>query len=236
MFARALVVLLLMLNLGVALWWVARPAPVETPARDVPAGVARLQLLDEVPARARATVAVPMPPSEAAAAIDDNDPPAAAVATELRCFSVGPFADAGTATRTRMQLLAAPTGVARATSRQATPGARGWNVSMPPLADRADADDMAARIRAAGFEDLFIVPTGDAANSIALGRYGTEATARQRVATLRAAGFEVQAQPIGDAATQHWLDVAAGSGFDVAAAQAASGAARVDPVDCPAPR
>jgi hypothetical protein len=234
MLARALVVLLLMLNLGVALWWVARPAPVDVPVRDVPAGVARLQLLDEVPARARPAAVLPVPAAEPAAAIDGGEPQATAAAAELRCFRIGPFADAGAVARTRTQLVA-QAGVTRATPRQSTTGARGWNVAMPPLADRAAADAMAARIRAAGFEDLFIVPAGEAANSIALGRYGNEATARQRVATLQAAGFEVQAQPIGDAATRHWLDVATGPGFDLPAAQAAIGAAGIDPADCPAP-
>jgi cell division septation protein DedD len=233
MFARSLVVLLLMLNLGVALWWMARPAPAEAPVQQAPAGIARLQLLEEVPARARPAVVVPVQGPAPVEAADGSDPQVDAVATDLRCFRIGPFADAAAAAGARSQLIAR--GAMRAQSRQATPGARGWNVSMPPLADRAAADAMAARIRAAGFEDLFIVPAGEAANSIALGRYGTEATARQRVATLQAAGFEVQARPIGDLATQHWLDVAAGPGFDVAAAQAVGGMARIDPVDCPTP-
>jgi hypothetical protein len=232
MLARALVVLLLMLNLGVALWWVARPAPAEAPLEGAPAGVARLQLLDEIPARVRPAPVAPSQGSEAATAVDGTDIRAApTVAADLRCFRFGPFADAESGARARARLIAQ--GVARATPRQATAGARGWSVSVPPLADRAAADAMAARIAAAGFEDLFIVPSGDMANSVALGRYGNEATARQRVASLQAAGFEVQARPIGDAATQYWIDVAGGPGFDAAAAQAASGAAQADTVDCP---
>ncbi|MGI8560539.1 MAG: hypothetical protein ACR2J7_03710 [Luteimonas sp.] len=232
MFARALVVLLLMLNLGVALWWVARPAPAEAPVEGTPAGIARLQLLDEIPARAQPAPIATSQGSEPAAAVDGIEPRAApTMAADLRCFSIGPFADAEFEARARARLIAQ--GVARATPRQTTTGARGWSVSMPPLADRAAADAMAGRIAAAGFEDLFIVPTGDMANSVALGRYGNEATARQRVASLQAAGFEVQARPIGDAATEHWIDVAGGPGFDAAAAQAASGAARADAVDCP---
>ena len=93
---------------------------------------------------------------------------------------------------------------------------------------------MADRIRAAGFDDYLIVPAGDEANSIALGRYGSERGAREREAALRAAGFEAQAQPIGDAATQRWLDVAAGPAFDAAAARRASGAAQANPIDCAA--
>ena len=70
------------------------------------------------------------------------------------------------------------------------------------------------------------------ANAIALGRYGSEATARRRETALRTAGFPVQAQPLGDVAVAHWLDVAAGPAFDVAAARAASAAAEARDIDC----
>ncbi|MDQ3494615.1 MAG: SPOR domain-containing protein, partial [Pseudomonadota bacterium] len=155
-------------------------------------------------------------------------PPAAGA---LRCFSFGPFADAQVAARARDSLSALPAAGTRL--REAVSAARGWSVSLPPLVDRAAADAMAARIRAAGFDDLFIVPTGEVANSIALGRYGNEAAARQRVTTLQAAGFAAQARPIGEAGMQYWIDVAAGPDFDLAAARDATGAAQADPVDCP---
>ena len=54
--ARALLVLLVMLNLGVALWWLLRPAPPTPPAQAQPAGVPRLQLLEE-------RAAAPVPPA-----------------------------------------------------------------------------------------------------------------------------------------------------------------------------
>lgn len=45
--ARALLVLLVMLNLGVALWWLLKPAAPPVPPRPLPADVPRLQLLGE---------------------------------------------------------------------------------------------------------------------------------------------------------------------------------------------
>ncbi len=231
MFARALVVLLLMLNLGVALWWLARPTPIETPPATLPAGVARLQLVDE--ASPSASPATPNPTAASAPLFaDPGRVPAPAAAAAGRCFGFGPFADAQSAARAYDGLSALPT--ARARLREGVvSGARGWSVSLPPLVDRAAADAMAARIRAAGFDDLFIVPTGEATNSIALGRYGNEAAARQRVTTLQAAGFAAQARPIGEAGMQYWVDVAAGPDFDLAAARDASGAAQAHPVGCP---
>ncbi|BAV96371.1 SPOR domain-containing protein [Lysobacter enzymogenes] len=47
MLVRALIVLLTALNLGVAAWWIARPAPPPPAEEKLPLGVARLQLLDE---------------------------------------------------------------------------------------------------------------------------------------------------------------------------------------------
>jgi len=238
MFARALVVLLLMLNLGVAAWWALRPAPAAVAAYQPPEGAVRLQLLREVPASARPRAATK--PAAPAAVQPEPDtqqatttPTASAVPVDqARCFSFGPFADAATldAARTRLSSL----GATRANAREVTTAARGWRVFLPAQADRAAAEAMADRIRAAGFDDYLIVPAGDEANSIALGRYGSERGARQREAALRAAGFEAQAQPIGDAATQRWLDVAAGPTFDATAARRASGAARANPLDCAA--
>jgi len=245
MLARALVVLLLMLNLGVALWWALRPAPAAETAYRPAEGIARLQLLREAPARASAPARTPPlvpsgPPAEATAtpaptpapATADADDAPAAASVESRCFSFGPYADAAVlaTARTRLSSL----GALRANARETISAARGWRVFLPAQPDRAAAEAMADRIRAAGFDDYLIVPAGDEANSIALGRYGSERGARQREAALRAAGFEAQAQPIGDAATQHWLDVATGRTFDAAAARRATGAAQANPLDCAA--
>ncbi|CAN5667218.1 SPOR domain-containing protein [soil metagenome] len=228
MFARALVVLLLMLNLGIGLWWLARPAAITTPPAALPTGVARLQLVQEVPGRvspaAMASAAAPV-------SADTEGGQPRTVADAMRCFSFGPFADAQGAARARDRLSALPAAGIRL--REVVSGPRGWSVAMPPLGDRAAADAMATRIRAAGFDDLFVVPTGEGANSIALGRYGNEAAARQRVTTLQAAGFPAQARPIGEAGIAYWIDVAAGPDVDLATARDASGAAQANLVDCP---
>ncbi|RRU15807.1 hypothetical protein EGJ34_08725 [Stenotrophomonas sp. 278] len=59
MLTRALIVVLAILNVGVALWWMLRGEPVPTPV-EAPAGVARLQFLDTPPAAA-AAAAPPRP-------------------------------------------------------------------------------------------------------------------------------------------------------------------------------
>lgn len=274
---RALLVLLVMLNFGVATWWLLRPAPPAPAPWVQPADVPRLQLLGEavaadeaagpgagadaaaVDAPAADGEAVEPAPEDAAGAADGGvaaspgspvadapavpaaptaatAQPAAGTATAtaapaaMRCTSFGPFADAASVAAARGALQ--PLGASRVRVRDVVQAPRGWRVVMPPQADRAAADALAAQIRDAGFDDLLVVPSGDEANAIALGRYGSEATARRREAALRTAGFPAQAQPLGDVMVAHWLDVAAGPAFDVAAARAASAAAEARDIDC----
>lgn len=220
MFARALIVLLLVLNLGMALWWATRtdsavPSPIQSPA-----GTARLQLLSEVPQRV-----MPAPIASA--------PPAAAIPAAVaspRCFSFGPYADADAlaAGRARLQAQALNMRVREASSG----AARGWQVLLPPFADRATALATAERIKAAGFEDYYVQPEGDNANGIALGRYGNEAAARRRQAALQAAGYAAQAQPLGESSTQHWIDAMLPPALDAAVIRGAIGAAQSPTLDC----
>lgn len=221
MLTRALIVLLLVLNLGVAAWWMTRPVPTSPSLPAQPAGMPRLQLLSEAPARRVASVpAPPVPVAEPVA------PPPEAETT--RCFAIGPFADPAQA-----RALLQPR-VQRLVLRQAPqPASSGpWNVSMPPQADRAAAQVLATRIAAAGFNDYYIVAEGEQANAIALGRFGTREGATRHQAALQAAGFDARVQPPPAAATQAWLDVAVAPGFDPATLLPRLGGAQARPVDC----
>ncbi|HEY4531081.1 MAG TPA: SPOR domain-containing protein [Luteimonas sp.] len=276
---RALLVLLVMLNFGVATWWLLRPGPLPPRPWVQPEGVATLRLLGEAgpaggapaataalastddgavadstgsedgdgpgpdqaaPPGDRADTAAapeggaatgttpPADPSPDATAADGTTAPAGAPA--LRCMSFGPYADASSVAAARSTL--GPFGAAQTRVRDVVDAPRGWRVAMAPQPDRAAADALAAKIRDAGFDDLLVIPSGAEANGIALGRYGSEAAARRRESSLRAAGFPARAQPLGDVSTRHWLDLAAGPAFDAAAARSAAGAAEVRGIDC----
>lgn len=266
--ARALLVLLVMLNFGVATWWLLRPGPLPPTPWIQPEGVQPLRLLGEADDGADraaagqapeiagnpdvaagpgaegadpAEAAVPQPvaePAPAAAASATGVPGVDAVsvavapapASPLRCLSFGPYADAASVAAARGALQ--PLGAMRTRVRDVVDAPRGWRVAMAPQSDRAAADALAARIREAGFDDLLVIPSGDEANAIALGRYGSEPAARRREAALRGAGFPAQAQPLGEASTRHWLDFAAGPTFDAAAARTTAGAAEAREIDC----
>lgn len=222
MFARALIVLLLVLNLGVALWWATRSAPAPAAPATQPAGVATLQLLREMPPGVPAKPRIPDPSMSAEAAAGPET-----------CHAFGPFDDAvkADAARVRLQPL-----VARLHVRKASPSpVRDWRVWLPPLADRTTAQAMAARIAAAGFKDYFIVASGAEANGIALGVFRSEDAAKRHEAALRAAGFaDARVEPVDAADVKTWVDIAAPLSFDLAAARAALGTVGVEPLDCAA--
>lgn len=250
MLIRALIVLLVFLNLGVAGWWLthAEAAPA---LPDQPNDVAILELAQASPAPA-STVAPPasassvqvptnrtpsspapapsVPPSARPAAVVSTSPatpPAADGAAVTQCLALGPFVDQPAARTAQARLNPAP----RSTHvRAETLPARAYAVLLPPLADRAAAQAMTERIAAAGFSDLMLINSGPSANGVALGRYGSREAAQRRQAELRAGGFPAQLQPVGQD-TQWWLDVTLGAGEGALARRQAQ-AARAVPRDC----
>ena len=235
MLIRALIVLLIVLNLGVAAWWISRPA-VQAPALpEQPAGVARLQLLAESRATAKAIPPVPVP-AVAPVTAEAKPVPAQAVATTAaaavaQCFSVGPFDSDAAATAATARIAAQAT---RVRPRQ-VPGqqASGYNVLLPPLPDRASAQALAQRIGAAGFDDYLVVNGGAQANGIALGRYRSREGAERRQSALKAAGFDAQLQAVGDEGPNRWwLDIAAAEGVAGSRLKDLAAAAQSRPLDC----
>ena len=218
MLIRALIVLLVVLNLGVAAWWLTGSAP-SPPPPTLPAGVARLQLVDE-------TMPTATPGSPAATA---------APAALTTCVSLGPYTSQAAAT----QAQASTSGqLVRPRLREA-PGisASGYQVVMPPAASLEDAQAMATRIGAAGFDDFLVVRQGDQANGIALGRYRSREAAERRLTQLQSAGFGAQLQPVGRAGPSlWWLDAGVVDGVDPAMLARAMSSGTPQPLECTALR
>ena len=240
MFARMLLVWLLVMNLGVLVWWALhRPSPAALPVSD--SRLPTLQLLGEDVA----APAVDAPPAglEAAVQPTGTPPPEAVAAAEAPreveeaaepvvaapvCARYGPFADEASAASAGRRLAGVETSVRRlgATS------PRGWSVALPPLESREAAVEMAGRLRAAGFNDLMVVNQGENSNGIALGRFGSEENARRHQSALQAKGFPAVLVPAASGEANWWLDVRAPAGFDPAAQRATTGAAQVQRRAC----
>jgi len=226
---RASIVLLAVLNLGVAAWWLLRPDAPPATVAETPSGIARLQLLSERPGPRPAPVPAPSDTTVAAETGTADAAPTPPAAVE-RCYSFGPFADA--AALAAGQAALRPGALRLRTRETREGGGRGWRVYLPAAADRAAANANADKLKAAGFTDLLVVGDGTEANSVALGRFSSEPRAQQHAQALRAAGFEAKAEALGEVRTASWIDLAAAEGFDAAAARRTSGAAQSRTVDC----
>lgn len=240
MLIRALIVLLVVLNLGVAAWWFSRPEPAPPPLPEIPAGVTTLALVEEKAApTARAAIAAATPAATPAVLPPALAPPPPTVAAPVApvaprvCFQVGPFAERAVAEQSRGRLD--PT-IGRAILREAQgAGASGYRVSLPPAATREAAMATAERIGAAGFDDFLVINQGEETNGIALGRYRNREGAERRQSQLVAAGFPARIHAIGEEGpSRWWLDVAAPAGTRVAALQPLAGGVAVAAQDCPA--
>ena len=230
MLIRALIVLLVVLNLGTAAWWLTRQPdpPPALPAQ--PAGVAKLKLLSELPKAATVAAA---PAAKLETEVEAELVPDAAPETSKPpvCVRLGPFADRAAASAAAARLDGQAT---RAVPRE-VPGkaATGYNVLLAPAADRSAAQAIAQRIGAAGFDDYLVVAGGEQANGIALGRYGSREAAERRQSALKAAGFDARLEPIGgEGAAQWWLEASAPDAVVASRLRAVAGAAQSRSLDC----
>lgn len=223
MLTRALLVLLLVLNLGVALWWLSRPA-VATGGHDPAVGAAPLLELVDRPDAADDPLA-----GSATGTPDTPDGAPAPVATPEACHRFGPFpgADASAAALARLKPQ-----VVIARSRREWPGAGdSWRVYLQSPGVEAAAE-AAQRIAGAGFDDYYVVREGVDAGIVALGMYRARARADARADSLRAAGFAVQVEPVGGGDPEYWVEVAAAAGFDPRSTAAAVAAPGVEARSC----
>ena len=253
MLIRFLIVALAILNLGVAAWWMAPHAAAPPLADGRESGVASLEVVPAEalaplprtpgpapvaaadvagaplsPAAADAARAVAVPAStanQAAAAV-----PAPAPAAQ-QCLSLGPFhgrAQAQAALDTLGKVLL------RSHLRQ-VPGkpASSYRVFIPPAPSHEQAQAMAERIVAAGFNDYFVISQGAEANAVALGQYHSREGAERRLAALTAAGFPARLEASGgEQAERWWLDLAHAGDLPAAQLQQRSGAAQRQSLDC----
>jgi hypothetical protein len=220
MMYRALLVFLVVINLGVAAWWALRSPAQREERVALPEGVPRLQLLQEAPARMRAAATASA--STLARATADNVP--------TQCVSFGPYANPALLRRAHERLQPQ---VLVARVRDVPVGTpRGWRVYVPPFGTHEQAQALVDKMIAAGIDDLLVMPTGPDRNGVALGRFGNEDAARRRQAQLQAAGFSAQIAPIGNVATEGWIDIGAVAAFDVARAAQDAAAPQTRPLDC----
>lgn len=86
-----------------------------------------------------------------------------------------------------------------------------YEVYMPPLESKADADETMRRMRADGFVDIMRINSGELENGVSVGAYRKLSNAEGRVRTFRAKGYPVEFKPRDKTRTTYWVAVSAGT-------------------------
>jgi len=258
MLTRSLIVVFILLNLIVAVWWGMRErapaaalATTRAPAQQAP-GLQFVAAGEAPPSdlawpEAPALVDVTPQPIAKPIAEAETAPPLAPVAAPLgqgvpvasgtvvggsssiRCVALGPFAGQSQA-RVAQQEVAALLTQARLQPLAAAGGTTRYRVMLPAAISRTEAQATVERIVAAGLGDYFIISQGPEANAIALGQYRNRAGAEQRLAQVRAAGFNAQLS--GGESVTWWLHGRLADGASLDTARQRSGATRQESLDC----
>lgn len=259
MLSRALIVLLIVLNLGVATWWLWRQASTPAPQDGRIDGAPLLLLPSEYYARVSeserpavnaetpgdagqgADVAPVDNPVEVEPATTAVEPVAAPAAQPPPSQPSQAVVDAeaqcfvfGPGATPGMRERAAAFAVGPVRYRplpDPAPAARGWRVVMPAQADLEQARAMQQRLREAGFTDQVLVRTPAEANSIALGLFGTRQAAERHQQALVAAGFQAQIHPANND-IRPALALQLRAGVDVDSVRHRLQVLRAQPLDC----
>ncbi len=251
MFARAAVLMLVMMNLAAIGWlWQRAPlAPSPPPALDLPP----LRLLGEVEASAlsaageqapelsSASANVPMPSAsadDAAPAGEGSDEPA--YGAELpesesesgtaQCLSLGPFESQAELRRvmSTLQALVESMQFRELQNEQV----RGYRVFLPPAPDRETALAAARELSAQGVRDYYVVTAGEAENTVSLGLFRDRGNAERRLREVRALGHDARMEERTETRSQWWLDFVAEPEFDWRMHVARPWPARSTPIAC----
>lgn len=224
MLSRIVVLVLLVMNLGVALWWWLRPLPeaprVAASDPDVPA----LQLLSE------RALAAQSPPDEA----ESVGPPKPLAAPEQRvCLQLGPWVTQVDVRRALNVLTPAVNRIQFRETREVI--RRGYRVFLASPGSREQALAVARQLSARGLTDYYVVTAGDDQNSISLGLFRDENNANSRLRQVRAQGFDAQLEPRNDELPQYWLDIDVDRGSDWRALLGRQGDIGAEEIPCTAP-
>lgn len=107
---------------------------------------------------------------------------------EKLCHELGPFGQ-GEQLRAVVQRLA-QVGIRTVPEERQEQVEKGYWVLLPPAENELAAEANLRRVQAKGVKDAMLVDQGDAKNAISLGIFTFKKSASQRLATLRALGFE----------------------------------------------
>lgn len=204
MLPRALLVSLLLMNLGVAAWWSLRTLPPETRPTAVEAGITPLRLLSEAEAPDTGPI------SADAEAVGQPVPDG--VAIEQNCLQIGPFLTQADLRRVMNALSPSASRIQFRESRVLAN--RGFWVFLPAQGTREAALAAARELSAQGLRDYYVVTAGDQQNTISLGLFRDRGNAETRRREVQELGFSPELQERTEEIPNYWIELAAAPGLD----------------------
>jgi hypothetical protein len=168
----------------------------------VPASGSTLRLASEAPAPTESSGARP---ARAAAAEPVNTDSPGLLTHVMRCITVGPFRDVSEAAHAASSLR-----TARYDPRQRVVDGEVWAgvwVYLPIPVGRASAEQMLAKLKAAGIDDAMEMPGPADASVISLGLFSEQKRAEVRVAQTQALGFNPAIADRKRTGNVYWIDI-----------------------------
>jgi hypothetical protein len=199
MLLRALVILLIAMNVGVAAWWALRTEPQAGAQPATEPAIPSLQLLSEVE---------PAPADDVAEPVGPPQPPP----LQRLCMEVGPFLTQADLRRAVNALTPAASRIQFRESRAVI--RRGFRVFIPATRDRETALATARQLSARGLRDYYVVTAGEQENTISLGLYRDQGNAQRRRQEVAALGFDVRMEPRNEELPQYWIDLDVAADYD----------------------
>jgi len=202
MLARALLLSLLLMNLGVAAWWSLRVEPTLVPPVAIETDVPTLRLLSEIDAAGAIADTPEMvgPPSPAGGELGQQ------------CLQIGPFLTQADLRRATAALTPSVDRIQFRENRVLTH--RGHWVFLPAQGTREAALSMARDLSAKGLRDYYVVTAGDRENTISLGLFRDLANAELRRNEVQALGFAPELQERREETPNYWIELAAPKELD----------------------
>lgn len=122
-----------------------------------------------------------------------------------KCVSVGPYQDLTSASQVSASLQSA----GYATRQRIERGEVwiGYWVSLSGFANRADAEQALARLKANGINDAYVLPGSTQSNAISIGVFSELARAQRRIEELRKLDFDPQMSDRKREASVYWIDI-----------------------------
>lgn len=189
MLMKWLVYVLILVNLGFALWHYRSQDIAETEFREED-DTLRLVLLKEYLAQ-----------QENRGESKAGSPEQTATA---RCYTLGPFREKKLASSVRKQLVDVGIEARHRLSKDNT--RKGFWVLLPPEKTRAAASQHIKALKARGIKDYFLVVTGEQVNAVSLGVFSMSDSAQRRYEQMKKLGFDARVMQVDLPLREYWLD------------------------------